>query len=287
MQLSDNYILYSEEPALQQAVEDLLKNTGDSEPTDLNYRFVKSPGRAGLLQANHDVLEIVIQKFERALEACDLEQASENWATIQMHLGAVLHILAQQQSDATLLKRSAEAYTHTLTVWTRDKAPLKWAASMNKLGILFHAQGISRKGSRTFEKSAVSFKNALAELSYEEQPLEWAKSYNNLGAVLQNLGEREDNSKQMELAIEAYENTLDIWREQQLPMDLAALTIANLGVARQALAELTKDAVIAERAVDDFVLVTEVFSSACDADYRAQGEKQYEKATALLEALEA
>jgi tetratricopeptide (TPR) repeat protein len=232
-----------------------------------------------------ELLNNSIRLFRNALEGRSQEEAPEDWAQTQSNLGAALLTLGQLQQDTKSLKESIEAYTNTLTHWTRSTAPVKWASAMHNLGVVLHEQGKLLKGNRTFQKSVVAFKNAQAEWDMDDTPLEWAMTYNNLGAVLQNLGEREENPQRIEEAIKAYETALRAWTEQQMPMRLAAKTKVNLGTARRQLAELTKDAEMAETAVDDFILIVEVFGPNCDAEFLESSKQHLDNAKAVAEGL--
>lgn len=269
MGLSDSYILYPDYQTLGQGVDLQAGLQNDSKQ----------------FQGDTETLCEAINTLEKALAKCNHEDEPDNWVSLQNKLGIVSLNLGQQKNDAKLLKKAIDAYTNTLKVWTQDQTPFKWAASMNNLGITFYASGRFRKANRMLEKSVVTYNGALNKWSMEEQPQDWAMTQNNLGVVLQNLGEREKSTERMQAAIQAYENTLLVWREQQLPMNLAALTMANLGAARRIQARLTNDLELAQRAADDFMLVTEVFSSACDSNYLKLGEEQLVEAQALVEAL--
>ncbi len=213
------------------------------------------------------LLEASIQAFEFALEERTQESTPTEWAQTQDHLGAALQALGQLQGSTKLLTRAGDAFINATLVWTREKTPLPWAATMQCLGVAFHAQGMLMKGNRVFQKSVVAYKNAAAQRDdLEEQPIGWAMTHNNRGVVLQSQGEREENPQRLEEAIKAYEKALRVWTEQQIPVHLAVLTKINLASARLALAELTKDAVLAQEVADDFELIIEVFRDNCHAD---------------------
>ncbi len=239
----------------------------------------------GQQQGDTGLSEKAIQAFEHALEERTEENTPESWASTQNSLAAVLLDLGQHESNTKLLKLAVDSYTNILRVWTHIQAPQEWASSMHNLGVAFHAHGKLMQGNRTFQKSVVAYKNALAERDIEREPIDWAISQNNRGAVLHDLAAREENAERMEEAIRAYEKALRIWVEQLLPIHLATMIMANRSTARTTLAELTKDAAIAEQAAEEFVLILGVFNIACHPHCLKHCEEQQEKALALVETL--
>ena len=107
---------------------------------------------------------------------------------------------------------------------------------------------------------------------------------NNLGAALQKLGEREENPALFEQAIAAYENALKEWTRDRMPMAWG-MTLANLGVARRTLADLTADIESAEKAVEELEAVSEIFRNASHAHYSELSIEELAKARKLAEAL--
>jgi hypothetical protein len=86
----------------------------------------------------------------------------------------------------------------------------------------------------------------------------------------------------MEEALRAYEYSLSFWNEQLLPKSIATMIMANRSTARTALAELTQDAAMAEEAVDEFVLIIELFSEACHAECLEHCREQLKRAQSLI-----
>lgn len=208
------------------------------------------------------LFEKAIQCFNNALEEFTQEKSPFDWATTQYNLGTAKQALGRQLDDSKLLKSSVDAYTNSLLVWSRKETPEEWAAAMHQLGATFHTYGKLLKGNRTFQKSVVAYKNALAEFDADNDAFELVATHNNCGAVLHNLGESEENPDRLEEAIRSYETALTVCMEQQLPIHLAVLCRVNKSTARGVLAELTKDAALAEEAADEFELIIECFPHA-------------------------
>ncbi len=235
----------------------------------------------GQQQSDVELFEKAIQCFNNALEEFNQEASPLDWAATQYNLGTAKQALGRQLSDAKLLKQSTDAYTNALLVWTKDTTPLEWALTMHQLGATFHAHGKLLKGSRTFEKSVVAYKNALAGLDADNYAFELAATHNNCGAVLHNLGESEENPERLEEAIRSYETALTVCMEQQLPIHLAVLCRVNKSTARSVLAELTKDAALADDVADEFELIIECFPHALQPLCLKHCEEQMNKAKSL------
>lgn len=209
-----------------------------------------------------DLYNKSIASFNSALEIYSQESTPLEWAATQSNLGTALQALGRQESDAKLLNKSIDAYTAALLVYSRNETPYEWSMVMFQLGAAFHAYGSLLKGNRNLQKSVVSYKNALAELDADNHALELAATHNNRGAVLHHLAESEENPDRLEEAFRAYDTALTVCLEQQLPFHLAVLCRVNKATAQNVLAELTKDAVLAEEVADEFELILECFPHA-------------------------
>ena len=232
----------------------------------------------GQQQRDVELYEKAIQCFNNALEAFSQENSPLDWAATQTNLGTARQALGRQLDDSKLLKESIDAYTNALLEWSRKKTPEEWASAMHQLGATFHTYGKLLKGNRTFQKSVVAYKNAIAEFDADNNAFELAATHNNCGAVLHNLAESEENPERMEEAIRSYETALTVCMEQQLPIHLAVLCRVNRSTARSVLAELTKDASLADEAADEFELIIECFPHALQPLCLKHCEEQISKA---------
>lgn len=242
----------------------------------------------GQQQRNADLFSKAIASFNHALEVFNQEESPLDWAATQSNLGAALQALGRQESDSKLLNKSIDAYTAALLEYSRKETPEEWASVMFQLAATFHTYGTLLKGNRTFQKSVVAYKNALAELDADNYALELAATHNNRGAVLHHLGESEENPERLEEAIRSYETALTVCMEQQLPFHLAVLCRVNKATANSVLAELTKDAALAEalasETADEFELIIECFPHALQPLCLKHCEEQLSKAQSLSQA---
>ena len=229
-----------------------------------------------------DSYQQAIQAFKLALEEFSREETPLEWAATQYNLGTATQALGRQLGDSKLLKSSVDAYTDALLEWSRENAPQEWASAMFQLGTTFYTYGKLLKGNRTFQKSVVAFKNALTGFDADGHALALSATHNSRGVVLHNLAESEENAERLEEAIRSYDTALTISMEQQLPFHLAVLCRVNKSTARAVLAELTKDAAIAEEAADDFELIIECFPHALQPLCLKHCEAQLEKSLAMV-----
>jgi len=232
----------------------------------------------GQQQRDVELYEKAIQCFNNALEEFNQEKSPLDWAATQNNLATAKQALGRQLDNSKWLKESIDAYTNALLVWSRKETPEEWAAAMHQLGATFHTYGRLLKGNRTFQKSVVAYKNAIAEFDADNNAFELAASHNNCGAVLHNLAESEENAERLEEAIRSYETALTVCLEQQLPIHLAVLCKVNRSTARNVLAELTKDASLADETADEFELIIECFPHALQPLCLKHCEEQISKA---------
>jgi tetratricopeptide (TPR) repeat protein len=255
-------ILDSVREALEGALTDDVRQQNPSAWADAQNMLGNILAAQGQQQRDAGLYEKAIQCFEKALEAFSRETSPQEWAATLFNLGTANQALGRQQDSAKQLKTAIDAYTNALLVWSRKETPEKWSTAMHQLGATFHAHGKLLKGNRTFQKAVVAYKNALAVLDADFYAFELAATHNNCGAVLHHLAQSEENPARFEEAIHSYETALTVCLEQQLPIHLTVLCRVNNATARNDLAELTKDAVLADDVADEFELIIECFPHA-------------------------
>lgn len=237
----------------------------------------------GQQQRDAALYEKAVECFNNALEELSQKKSPLDWAATHTNLGAALQALGRQESDAKVLSKSIDAYTDALLEWSRKETPEEWALTMHQLGATFHVYGKLLKGNRTFQKAVVSYKNALAEFDADSHALELVATHNNRGAVLHNLAESEENTERLEEAIRSYETALTVCMEQQLPIHHAVLCRVNKFSAKSVMAELTKDAVLADEVADEFEIILECFPHALQPLCAKYCEEQMSKLRKMAE----
>jgi len=234
-------------------------------------------------QQKHDVamFEKAVQCFTLALEELSQENSPLEWAATQSNMATALHSMGRLESDSKALSGAVDAYTSALMIYTKQDTPEEWKLIMLQLGMTFHSYGKLLKGNRTFQKAVVAFKNAISELDADNYPVELAAAHNNCGAVLLNLAESEENPDRFEEAARSYETGWKVCMEQQRPVHLSVLCRVNKSTARNELAELSKDAALADEVADDFEIIMECFPHALQPLCVKHCEEQLNKARKL------
>jgi len=248
---------------------------------DTQNRLGNILGAIGQQQHDAEVFQQAIACFLLALEEYTQEDTPLEWGATQSNLATALQALGRLESDSKVLSKAVDAYTAALLVYTKQETPEQWKLIMLQLGMTFHCYGLHLKGNRTFQKAVVAYKNAISELDADNYPVELAAAHNNCGAVLLNLAESEENPDRFEEAVRSYETGWKVCMEQQRPVHLSVLCRVNKSTARNELAELSKDAVLADEVADDFEIIMECFPHALQPLCVKHCEKQLNQARKL------
>jgi len=238
---------------------------------------------AALGQQRRDaaLFERAIQCFSHALAHLSQESTPSEWAAAQYDLGTANQALGRLLDDTKPLQAAVDAYTNALLVWTRETSPEDWMLIMHQLGATLHTYGNLLKGNRQLQKSVVAYKNALAVLDADNHALELTATHNNRGAVLHHLGESEANPDRLKEAINSYEKALTVSMEQQLPIHVAVLCRVNRATTQNALAQMTRDTMLAEEVADEFEVIIECFRHALQPLCLKHCEEQINMAKSL------
>lgn len=267
--------------ALEASLSDELREQDPLAWAETQNRLGNILGAIGQQQHDADTFQKAIESFTLALEEVSQEESPSEWAATQTNLATALQALGRLDSDAKALNKAVDAYTAALLVYTKQETPEEWKMIMLQLGMTFHEHGKVLKGNRQFQKAVVAFKNAIPELDADNYPVELAAAHNNCGAVLLNLAESEENGDRFEEAVRSYETGWTVCMEQQRPVHLSVLCRINKATARNELAELTSDAMLAEEVADDFEIIMECFPHALQPLSVQHCEKQINQAKKL------
>ena len=248
--------------ALEASLTDELRQQDSHAWADTQNRLGNILAAIGQQLHDADVFQQAVECFTIALEDYSQEDSPLEWAETQANLATALQALGRLEADAKALNKAVDAYTAALLVFTKKDTPEEWKLIMLQLGMTFHSYGVLLKGNRTFQKAVVAFKNAIPELDADNYPVELAAAHNNCGAVLHNLAESEENPDRFEEAVRSYETGWKVCMEQQRPVHLSVLCRVNKATARNELAELTKDASLADEVADDIEIILECFPHA-------------------------
>jgi len=270
--------------ALEASLTDEFRKQDHLAWADTHNRLGNMLGAIGQQQHDPVIFQNAIESFTLALEEYKQEDSPLEWAETQANLATALQALGRLESDAKALNEAVDAYTAALLVYTKKETPEEWKLIMLQLGMTFHTYGTLLKGNRTFQKAVVAYKNAIPELDADNYPVELAAAHNNCGAVLLNLAESEENSERFEEAARSYETGWKVFMEQQRPVHLSVLCRVNKATARSELAELTKDATLADDMADEFEVIMECFPHALQPLCLKHCEEQMSKMREMAEA---
>ncbi len=248
--------------ALVASLTDDLRQQDAHAWADTHNRLGNILGAIGQQLHDSAIYQEAIESFNCALEEYSQEATPLEWAATQANLATALQAQGRLDSDAKALNKAVDAYTAALLVYTKKETPEEWKLIMLQLGMTFQAYGVLLNGNRTFQKAVVAFKNAISELDADNHPVELAAAHNNCGAALLNLAESEENPDRFAEAVRSYETGWTVCMEQQRPVHLSVLCRVNKVTARNELAELTNDVVLAEEIADDFEIIMECFPHA-------------------------
>jgi len=282
MKFSDNTILYPYNRVLEYAISESrgLLSAEQSEAifpdgsVTVADNFLHSRGNFEQHRFSSGVFENLRDALQSSLTETFREKQPLAWAESQNHLGNILAALGQQQANAESFQQAIECFNRALEEFDQENSPADWATTQFNLGTANQAlgrlvddkksfaYGKLLKGNRNFQKSVVAYKNAMAVLDADNYAFELAAAHNNCGAVLHNLAESEENPERLEEAIRSYEKGWTVCMEQQLPVHISVLCRVNKCSARGVLAELTKDALLAEEVADEFEVILECFPHA-------------------------
>lgn len=270
--------------ALEASLTDELREQDSLAWVETQNRLGNILGAIGQQQHDAEIFQKAVESFTQALEEVSQEDSPLEWAGTQANLATALQALGRLESNAKELNKAIDAYTAALLVYTKKETPEEWKLIMFQLGMTFHEHGKALKGNRQFQKAVVAYKNAIPELDADNYPIELAAAHNNCGAVLLNLAESEENPDRFEEAVRSYETGWTVCMEQQRPVHLSVLCRVNKATARNELAELTNDSVLAEEIADDFEIIMECFPHALQPLCIKHCEKQREQAKKLASA---
>jgi tetratricopeptide (TPR) repeat protein len=264
--------------AIEATLTDELRNQDALAWAETQNRLGNILGAIGQQQHDAETFKKAVECFELALEEYSQEDTPLEWAETQANLATALQALGRLESDSKAVNKSVDAYTAALLVYTKKDTPEEWKLIMLQLGMSLHTYGVLLKGNRNLQKAVVAYKNAISALDADNYPVELAAAHNNCGTVLLNLAESEENPDRFEEAVRSYETGWKVCMEQQRPVHLSVLCRVNKATARNELAALTNDAVLAEDVADEFELIMECFPHALQPLCRNHCEEQFNQA---------
>lgn len=170
-------------------------------------------------------LEIGLDALQQALVGYPREHFPQQWAMIQMNLGA-LYWSRVGGSRSDNLETALSHYQNALQVFTVQADPVRYASLQHHLGIVYSDRLAGDHG-ENLEESVICFRNALEIRTREEMPEEYAMSQDALGTLLlkRRRGIRRTN---LEMSLACHIQALRVYTLEEHPI-FYAVTLLNLG----------------------------------------------------------
>ena len=259
MKFSNNYIIYPDNRALEQAIADSLNILGGglAEGAALDDRvtvsdnFLHTRGNFEQHRFSTNILESVREALEAALTEEYREEDAKGWAATQNILGNVLGALGQQQGSVELYEKAIHCFNYALEEYTQEKSPLDWAATQYNLGTAKQALGRQESSTKLLKASVDAYTNALLEWTRDKMPLEWAFTMHQLGATFHTFGKLLKGNRNLQKSVVAYKNALAELDADNTALELAA-THNNRGAVLQHLSESEENAGRLEEAIRSY-----------------------------------
>lgn len=244
MKLSNNYILYPDNRALERAIANSLGMLGDglaeaaapdNKVTAVD-NFLYTRGNYEQHRFSSNILECAREALERSLTDQYHDQEPLAWAVTQNSLGNILAAQGQQQRDVELYEKAIRCFNHALAEFTQEKSPLDWAATQYNLGTANQALGRQLDNAKLLNASIDAYTNALLVWSRNETPEQWASAMHQLGATFHAYGKLLKGNRTYQKSAVAYKNALAVFDADHYALELAA-THNNCGAVLHHLGE--------------------------------------------------
>ena len=247
MKLSNNYILYPENRALERAIANAIGMLGDGlveaatpdNKVTVADNFLYTRGNYEQHRFSSNILECAREAIERSLTDGYRDQEPLAWAETQHSLGNILAAQGQQQRDAGLFEKAIACFNNALEEFNQEKSPRNWAATQNNLGTAKQALGRQQDDAQLLKASINAYTNALLVWSRKETPEEWSSVMHQLGATFHTYGKLLKGNRTFQKSVVAYKNALAVLDADNHAFELAAAhnncgaVLHNLGEAEE------------------------------------------------------
>jgi len=244
MKLSNNYILYPENRALERAIANSIGMLGDGlveaatpdNKVTVADNFLYTRGNYEQHRFSSNILDSAREALERSLTDEYRDQEPFAWAETQNSLGNILAAQGQQRRDVGLFEKAIECFNHALVEFNQGKSPLDWAATQNNLGTAMQALGRQLDNAKLLKAAIDAYTNALLEWSRKETPEKWASAMHQLGGTFHAHGRLLKGNRTFQKSVVAYKNALAILDADNHAFELVA-THNNCGTVLHHLGE--------------------------------------------------
>lgn len=259
MKLSNNYLLYPQNRALERAIansigmlaDGLVEAATPDTKVTVADNFLYTRGN----YEQHRFSSNILGSLREALEGSPTDQSHNQeplaWAEIQNNLGNILAAQGQQQRDVELYEKAIQCFNNALEEFNQEKSPLDWAATQYNLGTANQALGRQLDNAKLLNASIDAYTNALLVWSRKETPEKWASAMHQLGATFHAYGRLLKGNRTYQKSVVAYKNALAVFDADNYAFELAA-THNNCGAVLHNLGESEDNPARLEEAISSY-----------------------------------
>jgi tetratricopeptide (TPR) repeat protein len=259
MKFSNNYILYPDNRALQEAISDsrdLLtpeqsKSLFPDRSVTVADNFLYTRGNFEQQRYSTAIYESLRDALESTLSDDFRNKYPLAWAETQNKLGNILAALGQHQSSAELYEEAIQHFKEALKETDQVGSPSEWATTQFNLGTANQALGRLVNEKKSLKTAVDAYTKALLVWSKDETPEQWMLAMHQLGATLHTYGCLLQGNRNLQKSVVAYKNALSVLDADNYAFELAA-THNNCGAVLHNLAESEENPERLEEAIRSY-----------------------------------
>jgi len=230
MKISNNYLFYPDNKALEHAIASSIVLLGealteaatpDTQSITVD-NFLYTRGNYEQHRFSSNILDSAREALEISLTDDYRDQDPLAWAETQNSLGNILAAQGQQQLDVELFEKAIQCFNNALKEFNQGKSPLAWAATQYNLGTAKQALGRQLDDSILLKASIDAYTHALLVWSRKESPEKWASAMHQLGATFHTYGRLLKGNRTFQKAVVSYKNALAELDADNFAFELAA-----------------------------------------------------------------
>jgi tetratricopeptide (TPR) repeat protein len=259
MKFSNNYILYPDNRALQEAISDsrdLLtpeqsKSLFPDRSVTVADNFLYTRGNFEQQRYSTAIYESLRDALESTLSDDFRNKDPLAWAETQNKLGSILAALGQHQSSAELYEEAIQHFKEALKETDQVRSPSEWATTQFNLGTANQALGRLVNEKKSLKTAVDAYTKALLVWSKDETPEQWMLAMHQLGVTLHTYGCLLQGNRNLQKSVVAYKNALSVLDADNYAFELAA-THNNCGAVLHNLAESEENPERLEEAIRSY-----------------------------------
>ncbi len=249
MKYSNNYLIYPDNKALEQALEHYkcfltdAENDVDAPVAKLAELDVFINTRSHYEQHRYsasvyeNAKKILLNRVSKTSKDDNLDE----WVALHNSLGNVTAAMAQQTLNDTLFNDAIDTFNVVLKEITQETSAKNWAQTQFNLGTVTQAFGRFSDSRTLFKTSVDAYINVLLVWTRKDDPVDWATTMYQLGSAFHAYGKLMSGNRTFQKSVVAYKNALAELDADDAPLELAA-THNNRAIVLQHLGESEQNA---------------------------------------------